>query len=186
MWAGFQTAVEETLPNVHYVLDRFHLVKYVNMAIDETRKEEVKIRPELKKQKYTLLKNEANLTTKQKLQFDHIKAGNFLVSRAWVVKENFKALFIQKDFASAAAIFEHWLYETSTYTIKAIKKVREMFLKHKIGIINALCNKVSNGYAERMNGAIHELKTIAKGFSKVDSFRTSILFYYGKLHLMPT
>jgi transposase len=53
-------------------------------------------------------------------------------------------------------------------------------------VANALCNKASNAIAERINGAIQELKSIAKGFRKPENFRTAILFHYGKLQLFPS
>ena len=60
-----------------------------------------------------------------------------------------------------------------------------MFERHSIGIANALCHDDSNAYAERMNGSIQELKTIAKGFKNIADFRIAILFHYGGLNLIP-
>jgi len=44
------------LPNASIVHDRFHLVKYLNDAIDKVRRREVKQHHELKNRRYTLLK----------------------------------------------------------------------------------------------------------------------------------
>ena len=46
--------------------DKFHILKIINEAVDEVRREEAKTNPLLKKARYLFLKNEANLTDKQR------------------------------------------------------------------------------------------------------------------------
>lgn len=50
------------------VFDRYHVVAKANEAVDTVRRAEAKTRPELKRSRYAWLKNEANLTTKQREQ----------------------------------------------------------------------------------------------------------------------
>jgi transposase len=177
MWEAYQDTVKECLPNATYVLDRFHLVKYLNAAMDQTRRKEVKQNP--------LLKNQENLTERQRKNFNIIAQENYLVPHVWKAKENFKALLGQPDFAHASTILSNWFNSLKDFTIKPLIAVKEMFQRHPIAIANSLCHTDSNAFAERMNGGIQELKTIAKGLSKIENFRTAILFHYGKLDLFP-
>ena len=48
------------------VFDRYHVVAKANEAVDTVRRAESKTRPELKRSRYTWLKNDANLTVKQR------------------------------------------------------------------------------------------------------------------------
>jgi transposase len=48
------------------VFDRYHVVARANEAVDEVRRVESKVRPKLKRTRYVWLKNEANLTAKQR------------------------------------------------------------------------------------------------------------------------
>ena len=48
------------------VFDRFHVVAEANDAVDEVRRAESKTRTELKRSRYVWLKNDANLTVKQR------------------------------------------------------------------------------------------------------------------------
>jgi transposase len=48
------------------VFDRYHVVAKVNDAVDQVRRAESRIRPELKGSRYSWLKNEANLAVKQR------------------------------------------------------------------------------------------------------------------------
>ena len=183
MWEAYQNSVKECLPKATYVLDRFHLIKYLNKAIDETRRKEVKENPVLINARFALLKNEAKLTDNQRLLFNIISKGNYLVSHVWKAKENFKEMFGQPDFEHANLLLNNWFNSLRDFLIKPLIAVRDMFLRHRIAIANALCHHQSNAYAERMNESIQELKTIAKGFRTTENFRIAILFHYGKLNL---
>jgi transposase len=46
MWKSYIQTAKEILPNVCIVHDRFHLVKYLNDAIDKVRRREVPSRIE--------------------------------------------------------------------------------------------------------------------------------------------
>ena len=72
MWEAYQNTIKECLPNVTYVLDRFHLIKYLNGAIDQTRRKEVKQNPILKNSRFVLLKSPKNLNEKQRILFNEI------------------------------------------------------------------------------------------------------------------
>ena len=61
MWKAFMNTAKEILPQASIVHDRFHLVKYLNEAIDKVRRREVKTNEELNTSRYALLKNPENL-----------------------------------------------------------------------------------------------------------------------------
>src|SRR5690606_22262539 len=163
MWKAFITTAQEMLPNAAIVHDRFHLVKYLNEAIDKVRRREVKQHEELKNSRYALLKNPENLTEKQRIHFDAIAGANYEVSKAWQVRENFKDLFsAQKLYAWK--LYLKWAVDSQKRKIKEIDKVVDMFNNHIKGVVNALLMNLNNAMAERLNGKIQELKTVGKGY----------------------
>ena len=101
MWKAFISSAKEVLPHTKIVHDRFHLIKYLNDAVDKVRQREVKNHEVLRNSKYALLKNHANLTLNQFWKFDEIVKINFEVSKAWRLKECFKALFRRISFSKA-------------------------------------------------------------------------------------
>jgi hypothetical protein len=147
---------------------------------------EVKQHSILKESRFVFLKNPENLHLKQAALFALISQGNYMVSQAWKIKEDFRALFGQADSTQALLILEKWFFSTKSYDINPVTKVVEMFKRHKQAIANALSNPDSNAYAERMNGSIQELKVVARGFRNIHNFRIAILFHHGKLNLFPT
>ncbi len=186
MWKAYLSVAKEKLPNAEIVHDRFHLVKYLNDAIDKVRKREVKTNEELRNSRYALLKNEENLTEKQRIKFDAIRQSNYQVSKAWEVRENFKDLF-NKEYnkESAFILFMRWAKSSKDFMIKETTKIVEMFKNHLQGVINALITTFNNAMAERLNGKIQELKTVGRGYRTFEKFRSVILFFNGGLNLYP-
>lgn len=185
MWKAYITQCRQTLPNAHIVHDRFHLVKYLNQAIDKVRRREVKTQQELKNTRYVLLKNQQNLTEKQRLKFEAIRNANYEVSRAWQVRENFKDLFYTQKQQDGFELFFKWAGDALNRQIKEVSKVVDMFLNHLGGVVNALIYTFSNAMAERLNGKIQELKLSARGYRTFKNFRSAILFFHGGLELYP-
>ncbi len=50
------------MPQAKIVHDKFHLIKYLNEAIDKVRRREVKQHTQLKESRYVMLNIEANFT----------------------------------------------------------------------------------------------------------------------------
>jgi len=186
MWKAYISIAKEKLPNASIVHDRFHLVKYLNTAIDKVRRREVKDNQELKNSRYALLKNQENLTEKQRIKFDAIKLANYEVSKAWQIRENFKDLFKTEDtFIKGFYLFIKWARDASLKKIHEVTKVVEMFKNHINGVVNALIKRFSNAMAERLNGKIQEIKSVGRGYRTFKNFRSAILFFNGGLNLYP-
>ena len=184
MWKAYMQTAQEVLPNASIVHDRFHLIKYLNDAIDKVRRREVKQHQELKHSRYTLLKNPENMTEKQRIHFEAIADANYEVSKAWQVRENFKDLFSSGKLF-AWLLFNRWTADATRRKIKEIDKVVKLFNNHVSGVVNALLNNFTNAMAERLNGKIQELKTIGRGYRTFTNFRSAILFFHGGLDLYP-
>ena len=184
MWKAFIQTAQEILPNASIVHDRFHLIKYLNEAIDKVRRREVKQHQDLKNSRYALLKNPENLTERQRIHFEAIADANYEVSKAWQVRENFKALF-SKGKLMATLSFLQWANDATKRKIKEVDKVVEMFKNHLSGVVNALLINLTNAMAERLNGKIQELKTVAIGYRTFTNFISAILFFNGGLNLYP-
>jgi transposase len=185
MWKAFISAVGEVLPTSKKVHDRFHLIKYLNEAIDKVRRREVKTNETLINSRYALLKNRVNLTEKQYFKFEDVLRINTQVSYAWRLTECFKNLFGCQNYQEAFNRYTDWSAFCNWENIPEITKVVTMFSNHMRGVCNALVEKSSNAMAERLNGKIQEIKTIARGYRTFVNFRSAILFFNGGLNLYP-
>jgi len=190
MWQGFINAVREELPNASIVHDKFHIIKYLNDAVDKTRRAESK---ELQKKndqtliktKYIFLKKKENMTENQLTKFQQIQQMNLKTSQAWMAKENFKEFFNSKTINLAKFFFAEWYYDIKQRSLTKMIKVGDMLIKHIGGLLNYIKHPINNAIAEWLNGKIQEIKTIGRGFRKFENFRIAILFFLGKLNLFP-
>lgn len=181
MWDAFIYGANTHFPSAKLCHDHFHLVGYLNKAVDKVRKREVKKQHALKQTKYLFLKDKSNLTEKQRITFDAIKEANYEVSKAWRVKENFRDIQFKQTPEEALRLYLNWRKDAETANITEISQVVEMFNRHYRGIVNAINTGATNARAERINGAIEELKRIGRGYRKTENFRVAILFFHGDL-----
>jgi transposase len=86
MWPAYISGVKTFFPNAEITFDRFHIIKIMNQAVDEVRRQEAKTTEALKKTRYLWLKNPANLSDKQRLKMDSLAAHNLKTARAYQIR----------------------------------------------------------------------------------------------------
>ncbi len=87
-WWPYISSAQELLPKVTLMHDRFHWIQYLNKAIHEVRRREVKKHAVLKNARFAILKNEGNRTEKQKEIFQRVQESNVEVRCVWKLKED--------------------------------------------------------------------------------------------------
>lgn len=114
MWKAYMSTAEEILPQADIIHDKFHTAKYLNKAVDEVRKQEVKHEEILKKSKDIFLKNKENWTESQTLKFEEVNRINLKTSQDWQMKENFKGIYNQGGKQVCMNYFEDWYKSTAS------------------------------------------------------------------------
>jgi len=188
MWKPYMNASSKCLPKADIVHDRFHLVRYLNQAIDETRRQEIKSfdnkqKALLKNTRYLFLSNPENWSTTYKTRFQKIQHINLKTSAAWRIKENFRSFFLCDTLGEAKVFFAQWFNDVEEANLSSVKEVAKIFLKHIVGIINYVRHRITNALVESMNSLIQEIKYAARGFRSFENFRICVLFFLGKLNL---
>lgn len=185
MWKPYMNAVKEIIPKAEIVHDKYHVAAYLNKAVDQVRRKEVKKQEILKKSRFLFFKNEENWTESQRWKFEQINEINLDTSKAWKIKENFKGIYMQGDKQLCLRYFEQWYENTLELNIQPMIKVADTMLRHLDGIINSAFTHVTNSIAEGINSQIQVIKTVARGFANPDRYRNAILFFQGNLRLFP-
>jgi len=83
MSAAYAAGAAKCLPGAELTHDKFHAMKLVTDAVDQTRRLEVTSRPQLKGTRYIFLENPLNLTEKQLEKWDQLKDGNLRTLKAY-------------------------------------------------------------------------------------------------------
>ena len=185
MWKPYMIAADQVIHQADIVHDKFHTAKYLNKAVDDVRKKEVKEQDILRSSKYIFLKNKENWNDAQRLKFEQIDQINLATSQAWKIKENFKGIYNQDEKQLCLNFFREWYINTLQTNIKPMIKVADTMLRHLKGIVNSAMTDITNSIAEGINSQIQVIKTVARGYASVDGYRNAILFFQGNLKLFP-
>jgi transposase len=181
MSPSFIAGAMDEFPKSTIVFDRFHIVKLLNEAMNEVRKKERMQHQILKNHRYTFLKNEKNLTTKQKAQRDEIVELLPVIGEAYRFKELFNDLWEFNEKEQAAGFLAFWCDLVEDSKIIPFKKYVKMIKAHWSGIINYFESKISNGVLEGINNKIQLAKRRARGYRNTRNFINMIYFISGKL-----
>ena len=188
MSPAFISGVENHFPQAHLTFDKFHIMKIVNEAVDEVRRQEQKQRPELKCTRYIWLKNPENLKPSQKTALDDLKLSklNLKTSRAYHIRLNFQQLFEQPA-DQAEAFLKKWYFWATHSRLEPIKQAAYTIKRHWDGILRWFVTRISNGLLEGLNSLVQAAKARARGYRTVRNLSTMIYLIAGKLDFgLPT
>ena len=190
MWPGFMNAVEKHLPEAVLVHDKFHVCKHLNESVDKVRKLENRqlVRngdDRLKGSKFLFLKRPEKLKKSSRERFEQLRHSGLKVARAWSIKEQFDEFWTFEFRSDAEAFFEYWYNWAVRSRLKAVKEVAQKLKKHLSGLLGYIIHSITNAVTEGFNSKIQNIKACARGFRSFDRYRIAILFYCGKLSMMP-
>ncbi len=182
MSPAFLAGAQSNFPNAKIVYDRFHLMKMVNEALDTVRRSEVMDNPLLKKSRMALLKNESNLTVKQKEKLAEIKMKDeeLETARAWRMKNRFQEIYkaaTKDEFEEQLKEWVKWIMHSNIVPMKYVAKTIKA---HWEGIVNWITFKVSNGILEGLNSLFQAAKAKARGYRTLETIKTVIYLLTGK------
>ncbi len=190
MWPAFMSSAAAKVPAAKIVHDKFHVAKYLGEAVDKVRRAEHR---ELQADgddsltglRQLFLYNLENLSNDRFAELSKVQRADLKTGEAWSIKENFRHFWTHGDRASAKRFFGQWHWWAGGCELKPIEKVAKMLRGHLDGLLNYFDHRVTNATAEGFNSRIQSIKSAARGFRKFANYRTRILFYCGKLDLMP-
>lgn len=181
---AFIKGITENLPNAQMTFDKFHVMKIINNAVDQVRREEVKTQPILKEARYAVLKNEPNLTKTQqeKLQQLRLSKLNLKTILALHMRENFQTIYQAQTKGQFELLLKQWYFWTTHSRIPAMIDVARTIKSHWTGILNWYDSRISNGILEGINSLIQAAKAKARGYRSFKNFSNIIYLLKGDVN----
>jgi transposase len=191
MWQAFENSAAKQVPQAEVVHDRFHISKHLNEAVDKVRRQEHKALMKagdetLKGTKRLWLFNPENLSDETWADFQSLKDAELKTARAWAIREQFRWFWEYKYAGHAKNFFQNWYAWAVRCRLPPVVHVAKMIKRRLHNILTWFRHRISNGPAEGFNSRIQAIKSAARGFRSFNNYRTRILFYCGKLCLLPT
>ena len=157
--------------NASITFDKFHVVKQLNEALDEVRRDEQKLNPLLKGSRYIWLKNPNNLTANQAKNLKTLSKENKKLSKAYQMKLTFQDIYRTIwDKETADMALGKWLSWAVHSRLESVKKFAKMVKSHYKGILHFFESKLTAGISEGINSRIQEIKRRAKGYKNIKNF----------------
>jgi len=185
MSPAFISGADEKLPNANVTFDKFHVMKQLNVALDEVRRNEQKKNPLLKGSRYVWLKNPCNLTEKQAKDLITLSKENNRLAKAYQMKLTFSDIYrFVSDYDSADMAIKKWLSWAVRSRLEPIKSFARTVKEHYHGILQFFISHLTAGASEGMNSRIQEIKRRAKGFRNIVNF-IAMIYIEGANLILP-
>ena len=117
--------------------------------------------------------------------FEELVRSELRVAKAWRVKELFRHFWTRADAAFAERFFRRWFQDAVKTALAPVRKVAQMLRQNLPRLLTYFDCFITNAVSEGLNSKIQTVKANARGFRSFQNYRTSILFYCGKLDLLP-
>jgi transposase len=175
MWDPYIASLKKHCPNVQIIIDKFHLIKKVNEALDEVRKDEFakasdRERFYMKKKRFMILKREKNLIEKQKEDLKELMDKNETLYSAYLLKEQISDILDEDNVTKALDRLSHWTKNVYDSGINSMIKINKTIKKYYYGIMNYFKHKFTNAQSEGFNNKINIVKRKAYGYWDLEYF----------------
>ena len=189
MWAAYLKVVKKKLPHALHILDRFHVMKLLNTAIDQTRRLEVRALEKegkdsiLTRSRWVFLKKPANLTDSQSVKLAELVDQNLKTYKVYLMRELFQKLWTLTVVRHAETFIKGWCMIANRSNIGPLKKVAKTITKHLPYLLNWFKTdpKISNGTVEGFNNKVKLIMRRAFGFSSFSHLEVALYHNLGNL-----
>lgn len=169
MWGGFPKVIAEVFPNAMIVFDRFHVMQSVNRELNKLR---WKLNVRDRGSKYLLLRNQEDLTDKQKVELESIFSRCECLRVAYEIKEDLRAIYEDsRTIKSGKKRLKKWLRTAGIIFVESSQTIQN----HLDGICNYFKSRTTSGVMEGINNRIKLIMRQGYGFSNFNNFRSRIL-----------
>ena len=131
--------------------------------------------------KYIWLKNEKNLTDKQRKRLEELLQVEHLDTvKAYDMKLKLQDFYFRhKDYDEKTIFdFENMALDFCNSTMKEMQKFGEMLVRNAVEILNYFDTKRTNAILEDFNSKISIIKNRARGFRNMKNFRDDLLLLW--------
>ena len=181
-------AIETHCPNAKLVLDRFHIVKKLNEAVDEVRKEQwreasVDERKALKGLRWLLFRHSSTRSKRQTRILNQLRKGNRRIHRAWILKDEFEQFWDYKAPWAAERFLKRWTTTALKSRLEPIRDFVKTVREHWHRIVTFIESRITNAIAEGLNRIIKIVKNRASGFRTLQAFTDMIFLSVGDVDI---
>lgn len=191
MWAPYYQAARRKLPRAKVVVDRFHVMKQLNMRLTQLRtRYQKQCDPEtqkiLKGSRWIIVRNRSELSKKEEEQLTQILDLCSELRVAYLLKEEFRLIFETiKNREKAARFLDAWCLKAARTGDKSLAKFINTMKNWRDQILNYFIERITNGFVEGTNNALRTIIRMAYGYRNFENFKLRVIGGFGSFHTNP-
>lgn len=180
MWVPYRDAVQAVMPQAEVIIDKFHVLKLANEAMEKARKSiraelDTKQRRGLMHDRFVLLKRTAELTDQEALLLDGWCKNYPLLGEAYRLKEGFFSIYDAKSVDDAKRRYRDWHMSVTPALHPYFVDVIRAWTNWQPFILAYFDHPVTNAYTESLNSLIRVMSRVGRGYS-FEALRAKMLF----------
>jgi len=181
MWEPYRDAVYQTLPNAKIVIDKFHVVKMANDALNTLRKSfknrlGKKKNKSLKQERYLLLKREHDLKPLPDIAFRDAWFNEIPELKvAYDLKESLFKIYDASTKSEAKMLYNKWKASIPD-DMSEFREVAKTIDNWYTEIFNYFDYKVTNAFVEGINSTIRAIESQGRGYT-FEVLRAKVMFF---------
>ena len=162
MHAGYRAVVGDVLPKIPVVIDRFHVISYLNQELSDMRLVFTSRKDPLPKQLFE--KNKEVLTGAERAQLKRIFRSYPAIGELWRIKEIMRRIYRYRDPQEARRHYQSLVDGLAGDTRPRFAALYRTLKRWRDDILNYHTHRITNGYTEGVHTRIKLLKRISYGF----------------------
>ncbi len=189
MWRPYLDVIKKEAGQALQILDRFHVVAKLNMAVDDVRAKEARemarkgYEPILKHTRWCFLKRRENRTPKQRQRLRDVLQYDLRSVRAFLLKESFEAFWTYSSSPWAGWFLDRWCARVMRSRLPPMKRFAKTLRMHRPLLLNWFKAKgeIALGVVEGLNTNAKLAIRKARGFRTYEVLEPALYHELGRL-----
>jgi transposase len=191
MWRPYLKVIAAQAGQALHVLDRFHITRHLNQAVDQVRRaESSRLRKagrekaqRLKNLRWTLLRRGSRVRGRARQKLAALVTSKLATARAWQLKETFSHFWTYRSLVWAKAFLDYWCSRAMRSRLEPLQKVAKMLRSHEELLLNWFRAKgeISNGVVEGLNNKIRVVTRRSYGLRTYNAMEIALYHNLGRL-----
>lgn len=170
MWNPYREAIREVLPQARIVVDKFHVVRMANEALERIRKEHrvslpIRGRLQLKDDRWMMLTNPDKLDAGRMLLLEAMLGQFPLLKAGYDAKERFRAVWRAESMPAAQEAYDKWEADLPGDVRPAFNDLTTAMRNWRTEIFTYFDTRVTNAYTESFNSLAKMVNRLGRGYS---------------------
>jgi transposase len=179
---GYKGVIETYLPKATWILDRFHIIQWVNEALSQLRRRLFSGAPTdelgrtLKVKKWLLLTARERLRHKDKLELGRLMVLNEPLYQGYLLKEQLRGILQHpwQYFGALLKRLQEWVAMARSTETPELVRVAKRLEPHLQAVVAGHRHHVKMGLVESVNSKIAALRVQARGYRDPEYFKLKI------------